>query len=308
MAPIMGLTNRHYRNAYAEHFGGFDFSMSPFIIACGAETVSPKLFKDVMPAENTTKMTLIPQLLSKTPRGFISAARYLHGLGYATVDWNIGCPHRRVREKGRGSGMLADPAGLAVMIREVAENIPNALSLKVRLGKRKNDELFRLLDLIHDVKLAHIIVHPRTGVQMYEGKADLDAFVKVTTMTAHPLVYNGDIFTIEDYRRVRAAVPKVREFMLGRGAIADPFLPETIKRGTPVSLDERLRRFRTFHDHMYRVYETNLCGKKHLFDKLKELWSYWHLSFPCGQSAYARLCKTLSLEKYHVLVEEIMTA
>jgi len=306
MAPIMGISNRIYRNAYVEHFGGFDCAMAPFIAACNSPNITDKAFKDVYPQNNTEKMKLIPQLLSKTPRGFIQASKMLFGMGHTVINWNLGCPHKRVRDKNRGAGLLQDPAVLASMVKEIAANIPNALSLKVRLGNKRDDELYKLLELIEDVRLEHIIVHPRTGVQMYEGKADLEAFKKVAGMTKHTLVYNGDICTIVDFERVRAAVPTVREFMIGRGAIIDPFLPEEIKTGVNLPAAQKLVRFRVFHRHMYDVYDKELFSRQHLFDKMKELWSYWHLMFPDGEKFYIKLRKTKSLEKYHALVAELI--
>ena len=44
------------------------------------------------------------------------------------------------------------------------------------------------------------------------------------------------------------------------------------------------------------------------FDKMKELWSYWHLSFPAGEAAYAKLRRASVLERYHALVGEILAA
>ena len=36
-------------------------------------------------------------------------AKALHDLGYEEVNWNLGCPHKPVRKKQRGSGLLPHP-------------------------------------------------------------------------------------------------------------------------------------------------------------------------------------------------------
>ena len=88
----------------------------------------------------------------------------------------------------------------------------------------------RLIPVFNRYPLKRIIVHPRTGVQMYAGTVDLDAFESCLANITHPVVYNGDIHNLDRFRALEARFDKVSGWMVGRGILADPFLAETIKR------------------------------------------------------------------------------
>jgi tRNA-dihydrouridine synthase C len=45
-----------------------------------------------------------------------------------------------------------------------------------------------------------------------------------------PLIANGEVWTVADYRRIRAATG-CEDVMLGRGAVADPLLARRIRNG-----------------------------------------------------------------------------
>ena len=105
MAPIKGLTDHLFRTVFAEHFGGFDMAIAPFISSKRDHTFKPKYVKDVLPENNTT-LPIIPQILSNVAEDFTALANYLFDLGYGSVNWNLGCPSRTVTGKKRGAGML----------------------------------------------------------------------------------------------------------------------------------------------------------------------------------------------------------
>lgn len=58
--------------------------------------------------------------------------------------------------------------------------------------------------------LRRIVLHPRIGKQQYKGEVDLAAFTAFYEECAHPLVYNGDLLTVEDIRKVDEEFPRLR--------------------------------------------------------------------------------------------------
>ena len=102
MAPIRGITDHVFRDTFAEHFGGFDLAVAPFIASQQNRTIRKKDVKDILP-ENITRLTVIPQILSKSAKDFTLLANYIYDLGYKTINWNLGCPYPMVAKKQRGS-------------------------------------------------------------------------------------------------------------------------------------------------------------------------------------------------------------
>jgi tRNA-dihydrouridine synthase len=110
-------------------------------------------------------------------------------------------------------------------------------------------------------------------MQMYTGNVDLDSFGILASACKREVTYNGDIFTQDDFKNIRSRFPAIQSFMLGRGALSDPFLPSAIK-GQSILPDHKAEKLRQFHDEIFNYYKSTLSGDKHLLDKMKEFWSY----------------------------------
>ena len=226
--------------------------------------------------------------------------RAMQALGYADVDLNAGCPWPFVAKKGRGSGLLRDEAALAAMLEAGCEVLgPGHFSVKVRLGLDEKTLLLRRLPLIQQFPLRELCVHPRTARQMYEGTVDLDAFARVTERCTLPLVYNGDIRTLADFRRLSERFPQVSRWMLGRGLVANPFLAESIRAGRDMRDCDR---FLAWHADVVARYAETSPGDHALLGHLKELWSYLAPTFADGR----RLWDGLKLTRTRAEFERVL--
>jgi len=305
MAPIRGVTNCIYRNAYTQIFQGYDVAVTPFINSGLIENRESRAVRDLFPHRNSTLMTLVPQILGNDAEGLIAVAQVVSEMGYPSVNWNLGCPHKRVTNKRRGSGLLSEPETILRVLDEIIPAIPGRLSLKVRLGKDNPLELSKLLPRLDDYPLEEIIIHPRTATQMYQGSANVDAFEAVVGLTRHRVVYNGDIDSLEKFHALEARFPTIHRWMIGRFGIINPFLAEQIK-GRGRSTDSvRIERFFQLHEALYKAYEVELDGPAHLLSKMKETWLYWSEAFEGGRRLHRKISKTASLAAYRALVEGV---
>ena len=80
--------------------------------------------------------------------------------------------------------------------------------------------------------LKNIAIHARIGKQLNKGPVDLEAFEKCIGITKHKLYYNGDITSVSAFKAIEKRFPSIDYFMIGRGLIADQFLPSMIKNNT----------------------------------------------------------------------------
>ena len=62
--------------------------------------------------------------------------------------------------------------------------------------------------------------------------------------------------------------PMIDHFMIGRGMIADPFLPGMIKNNTTEYPENRIEIFRKFHDTLFNDYAQALSGTSHILMKM----------------------------------------
>lgn len=295
LAPLQGVTNRVFRDAFFSRFPGFDAALAPFIPATLDAKAEEKQFRDLLPAANAG-VELIPQILGNEAESFVSTCRVFSDAGYREINWNLGCPFPMVANKKRGSGLLPFPDLIKAVLDQACARVAVPLSVKVRLGRSDPSEILRLAPVFNAYPLKSVTVHARVGVQMYEGEVNLEGFAEAARALRGEVVYNGDITDLESYEALRVRFPSVKSWMIGRGAVADPFLPARIK-GLPLPADPAAE-LRAFHDDLYREYREILYGPKHALDKMKELWGYFGPGFSdLGRAGTERSVKEISRAK-----------
>jgi tRNA-dihydrouridine synthase B len=299
LAPLHGVTNYILRKTFFELFGGFDAAMAPFIFSKHPIDIKNKLLKDILP-ENNKGIIIIPQVLSNNPVEFLSLAQNIIDLGYNEINLNLGCPYKMVANKQRGSGLLPFPQKIDAFLEAVIPSLKISLSLKIRLGREQPGEINALIPVFNNYPLKKIIIHPRTGIQMYDGKADVDAFIAAAACIKHPVSYNGDITSLAVFNEIKAKCSFINEWMLGRGALQNPFLPSQIK-GEAIPSD-KAQRIRKYHDELFARYGSVLSGPGHVMDKMKEIWSYLGTSFTHSEKVIRSIYKSSSLQEYNCAV------
>lgn len=304
LAPIQGVTFANYRNYYAEIFGGIDEYYAPFIATTKMRKSIEPLFRDVRPEVNDQALKLVPQLIGNNSSDFKHYAAKLVSLGYKEINWNLGCPFPTVTKKIKGSGLLPHPEMIRAFLDEVCKDNTYDFTVKMRLGMNHVDEGSKVMEILNDYPLQGVTIHGRTGVQKYTGHVDLDAFETLYRACKHEVIYNGDIYTTEDFTRISGRFPGIEKFMLGRGAMRDPFLPSAIK-GVTLSATEKLTKLRTFHDGIYDYYENILSGDTHLCDKMKEFWFYTSVHIDPTGKHYKKIKKCGTAATYLKLVDEM---
>lgn len=300
LAPLKGVTDSIYRNTLAEFYDGIDWAIAPFVSTAATTRIKDKYLRDLLPHHNTG-MPVVPQIMSKSSTDFIVMANALFDLGYQHINWNLGCPYPMVAKKGRGSGMLPFPELIESFLDRVVPTIPNQLSLKLRLGRHRSDEIFALLPVLERYPVKMLIIHPRTGVQMYAGVPDLESFERCLRQSRHTIIYNGDIVTPSDFKLLQKLYPQIHTWMIGRGVIQDPYLAAMIK-GQICDDTMRQERFRRFHGALVERYEARLSGPAHLLDRMKCLWGYFQGAFVEGRHILKTIKKTRRIGDFKSLV------
>jgi tRNA-dihydrouridine synthase len=304
MAPLRGFTDVIFRNTFQHHFKGIDEAVAPFVTSTKGRRIKPSHLRDLSPSDNRA-LPVVPQVLSNNSDEFICLANTLHDLGYGEINWNLGCPYPMVAKKKRGSGLLAHPDIIDRLLEDLMNGFAGRLSIKTRLGRFSAEEMDRLIPVFNRYPLARVIVHPRTGVQMYAGGVDLNAFESCLERISHPVIYNGDIGNPDQFQALARRFPAVSGWMLGRGLIADPFLPEMIRWGS-VSIVHRKARFAKFHDELVHAYGNRFSGPAHVLDRMKGLWRYFAVGRPDATQVLKQIRKVASLDRYRQVVADVL--
>lgn len=302
LAPLHGVTNYIFRNVYFKYFGWIDYAVTPFIAAV-KKLEGTKHVKDILPENNNLKK-IIPQIMGNTSETIIPFSKFIQTLGYDEIDWNLGCPFPMVANKQRGSGLLPFPDRIDGILYDFFSKTDMKISLKIRLGRRNEDEIFDLIDVFNKYPIDKIIIHPRTGIQMYNGTVNLEVFSKVYKLLKANIVYNGDINTRDNYLELKRRFPEIKEWMIGRGAVGNPFLAAEIKG---VFVDEFTKRetLKEYCSELLFSYQNYLSGAKHLLDKMKEVWSYHSELFKRRFDIKLKIKRAHNIDSFKDTIREI---
>jgi tRNA-dihydrouridine synthase B len=304
LAPIQGTTDRIYRNLFPLYFKGVDIAIAPFISSSKKMKPENSLLRELHPDKNTG-ITTIPQIMSSNPDDFTSLANALYDMGCSTVNWNIGCPFRMVVKKGRGAGMLCYPDRIESFLEKAMPGLKPQLSIKLRTGLTYPDEVLQLIPIFNRFGLEELILHPRTGEQMYEGEVDLDMFGQCLSLSKHRIVYNGDIDSVEKMEKLAQRFRATDRWMIGRGLLANPFLAEEIKFQKEKSDKEKIKIIRAFHDNLFDEYSKILSGPAHITNKMKEIWTYFGGFLENREKIRKLINKTHQRDNYLAVVHKV---
>ena len=174
-APMEGLTDSIYRRLHHKFFPGVDRYYMPFLSPTVHRSLTPREARELPPADSVP-FRAVPQLLTKVPEDFLWAAGQCKALGYDEINLNLGCPSGTVTAKGKGSGMLRDPASLDAFLDAIFSKTELPISVKTRLGYTDPEEFPQLLEIFNQYPIKELTVHPRVRSDFYKGKVRMESF------------------------------------------------------------------------------------------------------------------------------------
>lgn len=303
-SPLQGFTDFRFRNAFQQHFGGIDTFYAPYIKLNGKMVIKGSYERDILPENNTT-LEVIPQIITNDAEEFLFVAKYVRQLGYNELNWNLGCPYPMVAKCGMGSGLIRNTSQIEHILQRVHEETDIIVSMKMRMGYENASEILDVFPILEQYPIKNIAIHARIGKQLYKGGVDLDSFQNCLNHTKHKIYYNGDITSVAKFKELQERFPAIDHWMIGRGLIADPFLPAMIKNNSTAYPKNKLEIFEAFHDTIYHDYDAYLSGPTPIRMKMLGFWEYFSESFSNPQKTYKKIKKAGNSKNYEAAVKEI---
>lgn len=269
-APLQGYTDFEYRRIHARHCGGVDTYYTPFI-RWEKGGIREKDIKDILP-ENNEGLHLVPQIICADTDEFNRLADTIQEHGYEEMDLNMGCPAPMQTKLMRGSGILPYPTRVSALLKEMERRPEVRFSAKMRLGLEGKEEWRELSGMLNSSCLKHLTVHPRIGKQMYKGEVDMDAFNEVYSSIHIPIIYNGDVTSMEQVSSLLERYPGLHGIMMGRGLLARPTLAQECLMGKEMPHEERMSILMQMHEDML-----GYCTRKYKVDSqiLLHIHAFW---------------------------------
>lgn len=305
-APLQGYTEDAYRRIHSVLAGGVEAYYSPFLRVEHGRLRS-KDVRDVNPEYNSG-VNLVPQIIASSEAEVETLLRHVSSLGvYRHVDLNMGCPFPLQARHGRGAGLLPCPEKSGEVLgamKRFCEAEGLTFSVKMRLGLESPDEWKQILPLIEGAGAEYVTVHPRIGTQQYKGELYLDSFAEFCTQCSLPVVYNGDVLSLDDIKRVEDAYPELKAIMIGRGLLARPSLAAEYADGAEWDRRRRMELVAEMYRRFYAHHESVIPGEVQLLSKVRSFWEY--MEEELGRKAYKKIMKAGNMKNYARAVDEAL--
>ena len=300
LAPLEGITTYTYRNTHFEMFGGCDTYFAPFITPTENEKVGLRVIRDIVPDKNQG-IDLVPQVLSNKAEAFLGFLPKIKELGYTSINLNFGCPSGTVVKKGRGAGFLKDVEGIDEFLYRIFEKTDIEISVKTRIGFWQAEEMERLTEIYNKYPISLLIIHPRTRENYYNGVPDMAIFKKAYDASKIPVCYNGNVFSADDFEKIKNDFPKLHSVMLGRGVIANPAIFREIRGGKRLKTAE----LAAFTARLQERYLGVLGSEVYTLHKLKEIWMYMMWNFPDEKKLFKAIKKASTLADLNTAITQL---
>lgn len=232
LAPMDGITCAVYREVITSDgapSSGISLCVTEFVRVT-ANAVPAGVLRREVPELAAGGFTIagVPiavQLLGSNTAAMAETALRAAELGARVVDLNFGCPAKTVNNHDGGASLLRTPcrieAVVAAVRRAVPEHVP--VSAKIRLGWSDASNVAELARAAEQGGATWLTIHARTRAQGYAPPVDWVAIGRAREAITIPVVANGDLCTPEDIEACRQQ-SGCRGFMIGRAAMADPWL------------------------------------------------------------------------------------
>lgn len=298
IAPVQGHTDAAWRHFHEETYGGHNAYFTPFI-RCDHGELRKQDLRDYTSPLNEG-LDLEPQVIFRDMDELDVLLSNLSAAGAERVNLNMGCPFPLQTGKGRGAGFLANK-GEIDKIEATLQKYPGlSYSVKMRLGFDDPEEWRNVIDTLNRLELGHVDVHPRVARQQYGGDLHFDQFEAIRHESKNPVVFNGEIKTPEDIKKITDRYPGLYGVMTARGVLGRPSLVAEWEEGTEWPKEKRLDEMLRFHRALLTHYTNTLCGESQILSKIKPFWEYAESEI--GRKAWKAIKKSTNIAKYHSAV------
>ncbi len=218
LGPMAGVTDSAFRSICRRQGAAGTYTDMVSATALTVREQETQVLVHIEPEEHPCGA----QIVGSEPEVCAQAAQMaLEISGADFLDINMGCPVPKITGNGEGSALMLDPKQAEKVITAVRRSIQKPLTVKFRKGfDEERCNCVEFARMAEGCGVDAVCVHGRTRQQMYAGRSDLEAVLRVKEAVRIPVIASGDMFTPEDgLNALRRGVDFV---MVARGAQGDP--------------------------------------------------------------------------------------
>ncbi|NRA36934.1 MAG: tRNA-dihydrouridine synthase family protein [Planctomycetes bacterium] len=225
LAPMEGVTDIGFRQC-VDACGGVGVMSTQFIRISG-NALPKKVFQREI-GDIVESCPLGVQLMAADTAYVAEAAGTVENTRAQFLDFNFGCPVKRVFNKCAGSAMLQYPQRMHDIVATAVAATQLPVTAKIRAGVEDPGLLAEILHALADAGATMICIHARLRIESYAMDAHWDWIAQAVEILdcrseKIPLIGNGGVDTAEDIQRMHEH-SQCAGVMIGRAALANPFI------------------------------------------------------------------------------------
>ena len=220
LAPLAGITDLPFRTIVRSF--GCGLAYTEMISAVGLVRKADKTLRYL--ASTPLDRPLGVQIFGNDPQVIAEAVKIAEQRGADLIDFNMGCPVKKVTKAGAGAALMKEPLLAAAIMRAARKATGLPFTVKIRSGwSGRQVNALEIGKIAEDAGCDAVTLHPRTADQGYSGRADWNLLAELKGQITIPVIGSGDI------RRPQDAARMFQETgcdgaMIGRGALGNPWL------------------------------------------------------------------------------------
>ncbi len=220
LAPMAGITDLPFR-IIARPFG-CGIAFTEMISAAGLIRNTKKTMRYI--ESDPSDRPLGIQLFGNEPAILADAVKIVEQHGVDLIDFNMGCPVKKVVKTGAGAALMKDPKLAGAVMEKMRKATSLPLTVKIRSGwNARQLNALEIAKLAEDSGFDAVSIHPRSADQGFSSRADWSLIGTLKQSLHIPVIGNGDIRTPQDAARMINET-KCDAVMIGRGVLGNPWL------------------------------------------------------------------------------------
>lgn len=286
LAPLASYSDLPFRQSCRQF--GLVFAHTPLLDA-GALLHHDSENHDIL-VRGADEPWLAVQLMGCRPDDLRRAALILNDMDFDALDFNMGCPVRKVIQRNAGAALLKSPELALSCVRTLREVVKKPLTVKTRILSETDPEpTVRFCLALQDCGIDGLTLHGRLAQRIYAGPVAMSVIRAVREALRIPVTANGGIFTAADADAL-AAGSGCERLMVARGAIGNPWLFRELLQGLPAA---------PTHDELCAVLLRQVAGMVALYGENRAFLTGRKiiLSYLCGRGYRRRLRAQMALVK-----------
>lgn len=293
LAPMEGITEHVFRDLVIAE-GGVGAACTEFMRISVAPIPRKVIRRDFRPAVCPVGV----QFMAADGEHLAASIANAEAEGAAFIDLNFGCPAPVVFSKCAGSALLDHPDRIAGLVRIAVAATTLPVTAKIRAGVADAARLDTLVAAIADAGAAALTVHGRLRIHGYHQGATWGWIAQAVATRDRirpdlPIIGNGSVEEPGDAARLRAATG-CDAVMIGRAALADPWIFRRIAGGPPATVAEVVRFAIAYGERLEAA-----CGPARAVARLKQFVKHLRAAevFAAAEAERQRLLRARTLDE-----------